>query len=308
MADLTDLLGDSSSERFSDLVSRTVKGVLSSLNWVPSDRSPGVHCSEMYKFCPRRKMFEELDPIDGAKDVDALTMARFNLGTALHDLYQNQYLGPSGILLGRWECKRCGFTVGGTDRDSWLPMPSGPCEKCLETAKCECIWSDDCSVEKHCQLCPLGGFWRYVELPVRDEETGYVGHTDGILNTDPLSLLELKSAGPRSYRYLKKPYDSHVLQASLYMRPLGLDQARIVYIDKANEDDNIVKEFVVDYDEAAVERALALVRSYNAAREAKEFPPRILGCDTRNCPWASRCFDDDYVDALIEEWRNGPKG
>jgi len=306
MSDVTDVLGDlveSTTPEPSSLISDALKQVLRTLNWVPTNRAPGLHCSELYGFCPRKKLFSLLDPIDGVKDVDALTMARFNFGSALHDLFQNQYLGPAGLLLGVWECKRCGHRVGGFDRDLWVKMPSGPCEKCADVKTCKCIWPDDSVVERHCQLCPRGGYWHYVEMGVKDEDTGYIGHTDGVLATSPFSILELKSAGPKSYQFLKKPYDAHVLQANLYMRPLKLTQARIVYIDKGNEDPALVKEFVIDYDEALVERTLALLRQYRAAEKNRNFPPRLLGCDTRSCPWASRCFDDDYVDELVEEWQ-----
>lgn len=314
MADLTDILGKSSDDTICEpahLVSDSLKRMLRSLNWVPSDRDPGLHCSEMHGFCPRKKLFGLLDPLDGVGDVDALTMARFNFGTALHSLYQNRYLGPSGLLLGRWRCKRCGREVGGAEREQWSPMPKGPCPDCFKTKACDCVWPEKSVVEKHCQLCPQGDYWRYVELPVVEKEDGevlYIGHTDGVLATNPHSLLELKSAGPKSYQFLKKPYDSHVLQANLYMRPLRLTQARIVYIDKGNEDPNLVKEFVIRYDEALVERTLALIRQYRAAEKSKKFPPRLLGCDTRNCPWASRCFDDVYVDELIEEWSGVQEG
>jgi len=310
MADLTDVwdaTGGSTTPEPSDVVSGVVKRMLTSLNWVPSGRAPGLHCSELYGFCPRKKLFASLDPIDGVRDVDALTMARFNYGSALHDLYQNQYLGPAGVLLGQWECRRCGHRVGGVTRDEWLPMPTGLCEKCLETTKCECDWPEGGAVDRHCQLCHRGPIWRYVELPVRDAETGYIGHTDGVLATSPFSLLELKSCGPRPYAYLKKPYDSHILQANLYMRPLQIEQARIVYIDKGNTDVGIVKEFLIQYDEALVERTLVLIRQYRSAEKNKQFPPRLLGCKTRDCPWASRCYDDDYVEELVEEWR-GQKG
>ena len=94
--------------------------------------------------------------------------------------------------------------------------------------------------------CECGKPWQesvhYLELPVVNEELGYVGHTDGVLDHQPKRrVFEFKTVSPSEYEkhFIKKtdpqPLEDHVVQAHAYMAPLGLDEAIIVYENKGSQ-------------------------------------------------------------------------
>lgn len=291
------------------LLSGYLKTAIKALHTAPSNRAPGFHCSELAKFCPRQKVLSDIFPLpaDQTDTFDSLVHARFNYGSALHDWYQNRYLGPAGLLIGRWECIHCGHIVGSKTRDGWLVMPRGVCSDCRMECD-DCIWPEKDARNKCCQLCPHGGDWKYKEIPVEGPGGAYTGHTDGVVLLDGSQmLLELKSCGPRAYATLREPYPQHIVQANLYMGALGLNKALIVYIDKANEDPCLVKEFVFGFSQQSMDKTLASIELYKSSLQTKKLPGRTF-CDTKQCPWARHCYDDDFIRERLEAWRNEPNG
>jgi len=174
-------------------------------NLVPHPRDETVlHCSSLYQVCARKEwLFRMLKP--GPEKLVAGQTLTFDIGHAMHWWWQHRYLGPRQELFGDWFCAGCKTTKRGL-----MPM------------KCEC-----------------GLDWRvginYVELEVKDEKLGYIGHTDGIL-VDRLSgirrVFEFKSISDSEYKKLKKPKFAHVIQSHAYMHSLGLTESLIIYANK----------------------------------------------------------------------------
>jgi|GEM_PF-5879724 len=307
------------------LLSHMIGPILEGHNWKLENRESGLHCSQMSDFCPRRGVLSTLFPIDDAQNVDPLTRLRFDTGRALHSLFQNYYLGPSGILVGAWKCSRCGRIVGDYAAGKLVPMPVNTCgcgmrPKRLKSWKaavsptdpkaswCKaCIWPSKWPLDRHCQLCYLGNGWVYQEPMVKDAVWGLVGHCDGVLRLSGGDmLLELKTIGPKGYPKLTKPFAAHEVQAQLYMHYMGIHQMLFVYIDKANTTPDFLKEYVLAYDPSVVEEVLAKVRLYWRSLAEDSLPPRNPFCERvrgrRACAWRSYCFDPATLATIQDEF------
>ena len=215
---------------------------------VHKDRKPGLHASALGGVCGRRNL---AIAAYGARTVKhtAGNYFTFDVGHALHSWWQERYLGPRQELIGDWACMSCECPHCATVLDKIVSA--------LSLADKKKVW-DNCG---HCHgtgrkvthglmplNCDCGVPWqdaiRYLELAVVDEELDYVGHCDGILAHKPKKrLFEFKTMSAYEYDKLIKrtgPYKNgpkldHVVQAHAYMGPLGLDEALIVYENKASQ-------------------------------------------------------------------------
>lgn len=202
-------------------------------NLVPHPRDESIlHCSSLFQVCARKEgLIKKLNPPH--EKIVAGQQLTFDIGHAMHYWWQHRYLGPRQELWGDWFCSGCKSTTRG-----FMPMS-----------------------------CSCGTDWRsgihYVELEVKDETLGYIGHTDGILvdrASNKRRIFEFKSISDSEYKKLKGPKPSHIIQAHAYMRRLGPEEALIVYANKGIQcewsrvDGEIragkinVKPFVVKFD------------------------------------------------------------
>lgn len=281
---------------------------------VHAERKPGLHASGLWKVCARKEL---LTHIFGAKKrhLKAGNQLTFDVGHALHFWWQHRYLGPKQELLGDWICSAC------------------PCPKCkgrkTKIAKCDaCRHTGRKLVHGKMPMnCECGTPWQesitYLELEVVDEELQYVGHADGVLDCadGKQRVFEFKTIGPNGYPDLQSPKVSHVIQAHSYMRPLGLDEALIVYQDKGKQCDWLmsggtwttgkthIKPFIVKFDQeiwAPIEQrirehhdAWAFIQSLidedeKATPEDVAKLRRVCGsprCElARDCPVRNQCF------------------
>lgn len=273
---------------------------LLSLNNVYDGREPGFHCSQMWKCCPRMLVLAKLRPkpesrfvlyvpeeseredfVQAKPKIEAKSRRVFDLGTAIHDLFQNKYLAPAGLLWGRWTCSRCEVL---TPEEQFMPQIA------------------------HCPR----GTWIYDEPPVLIKEQGIriTGHADGILMIRGRKMgLEIKSIKPGGNKWaspgfaeLKEPKPEHEFQLQLYLSALNLDSGVILYMCKGTQE---MKEYVVQRSEAArkeaVRRAVAWVRIQKGV--PTDMPDRICESnqDSRakyDCAWSDLCFNDMLMGTL----------
>lgn len=136
----------------------------------------------------------------------------YDIGHAIHDLWREEYLGPSGRLWGIWRCPVCGNETRGT-----LPMAM--------THKCAGPTSQPRFVES------------YIEIP----EHRLRGHPDGLLveplTVKPETLLEIKSTSSSNYDKLSDPEAAHMQQVHPYMRGFGVEEVLFIYVDKGKQTD-----------------------------------------------------------------------
>lgn len=175
-----------------------------------------LRASGLYKVCARREAIFCVHPsMDTGPRKQAVGLQlTFDMGKAIHDTYQNRYLGPMGVLWGDWFCFRCDCIVHrGT-------MP------------------------KRCPKCDAGrSALTFYEMSLIDHELRITAHPDGLLvdrpDAPPRMVAEVKSVSSYQYRETRKngPQQAHVIQAHAYMRLLKIDEALIIYADKGKQAD-----------------------------------------------------------------------
>lgn len=224
-------------------------------------------------FCPREIALRELHKVEVKEDTPSTALQRiFDTGTALHTWYQDQYLGPAGILWGGWRCDRCEYVQQGT-------MPGG----------------------HYCTPGLTPGNFHYVEPVVEIPEIGLRGRVDGVLVDDkgvPRRVLDMKTINERRFKALRGPEVKDRRQVLIYNHLLRrelptLEDGVLLYISKNNGE---LREEPVQYDAEEAESILrgpCLVEAFR--NNPAKIPPREccteLSCKrAKECPVSVQCF------------------
>lgn len=172
------------------------------------ERAPGLHASSLWKTCARRRVLEHIHNVP--PEVNAAgNWLTYDVGHALHYWWQNNYLGPMGILIGNWRCLACNAVVA-TD----APQPE-VCPTCKRDRR---------------------DVLEYEEYHVYDPDLNFQGHSDGVIELGGRRhVFEFKTASPSEFSMLTKPKLEHVVQAHAYMRTLKLTTTLIVYQNKGQQ-------------------------------------------------------------------------
>jgi len=283
---LTDLINDVKPKPLKSYIDLFIK----ELGNVEQDvRAAGFHVSQLYYLCPRKIIFDAMNelPLEAVKPPAGLRIT-FDIGTAVHEWFQDRYLGPMGLLWGDWRCKVCKHVV----KESYMP---GSCEACGASQR------------------KIG----YKELGVRDPEHNLVGHADGILMPpgEAPRLLEMKTINTTGWGKLQHPYQAHVWQATAYMKLLDLSAVEFWYIDKGRQFDTYkgkdrtrIKAFVVPFDPVIWEKIkdkllLAMSLQEDIKNGVSFTEERAVGIKrvcwnkscfiAKDCPFAKQCFSVD---------------
>jgi hypothetical protein len=264
-------------------------------------RAPGLHCSSLWKTCPRLPLLEakyaEYIKVEPESAGQRMT---YDVGHALHDLIQNSYMGPFGRMWGKWKCLSCQkITHEGT-------MP----QACPE---CDAAWRNE---EDGIQNIV------YAELFVADDVLKYCGHCDGILLTRAKKkvVFEFKTISKSQYGGLKQPKHEHVVQVHAYMNALGLKEAIILYLDKGSQADwrkmsdgrwscknPHLKVFLVKFDDDLWASMSKRITDYHRAeKRAKALPTVEIEninefarvCSHKGCDMAGECHLRDLCFAI----------
>lgn len=264
--------------------------------------------SGLARLCPRAMALQAVlgDSHQPEGAVDVRLLMRFDVGTAVHRWWQNEYLGPAQILVGKWHCSGCHVVRLGK-------MPPA----------CGCAQSH--------QRRPR---WEYEEPVFSHREPHWtrplVGHADGIIidepppgETDPEGLWDLKSWNEAALPASGLNDEQHLqFQAYLFMSkkrwmkvtfvdPMagfrnkaepGLKvpaQEMIVYADPAGAQQVIAK--VNEAEKALADLKQALTTVFDPARPVWEWPEKI--CATKSDKKAERCgvADTCFASVLMEK-------
>lgn len=165
------------------------------------------HPSSLGSPCDRRLQFDFLGLRTHQDPHTAKLQATFDVGSAVHDAV-HEWLGRAGILYGEWKCKDCR-----------LHIPTGTIP-----SRAGCKVNDK---GKH--------RWKYVEIKIFDKRLMIGGSTDGVIQTDRLRVLEVKSCHKDKFKKLSRsntPEDGHKVQGHAYAYGLGLDEIDVLYFSK----------------------------------------------------------------------------
>jgi hypothetical protein len=191
--------------------------------------------STLSKFCPRAWTMAFRMGIPLIDDIDINGRWYMDGGNAFHKMFQEEWLGPLGIIKGGWECQRCLYRVG-IDPADLTPIHSHG-EDFIEKVTARSA----VTMPKKCPRCGMQpGWkvgWRYIEPLLYDVETMICGWTDGLLIThdEEDELWDLKTkASTEGFQYVKKaPNREDVVQLSWYLSMAGLRRGRLLYLDRA---------------------------------------------------------------------------
>jgi hypothetical protein len=237
------------------------------------------HVSGLHGMCPRLEIYKRIIPEEllPSERLDNVTRARFDVGNALHYWYQNKYLGPMGVLRGKWLCQRCG-----EEREGFMPK-GGSCSS-------------------------RGCHWVFQESSVFSKEWNIVGKCDGIVVVDDKEyLLDLKTCKPSLFASLSKPWPSAIMQVQIYLWLTGLRKGLLLYIDKSVDGTVPVKEFMVEYSDKAVEDAKGKITSFRFGMETRSLPDCMCGRSS----FKYTCSEVEAVPEamkIVEQWEKQRDG
>lgn len=190
------------------------------------------------------------------RHIDTNLQRVFDIGHAVHGMYQNDYLGS--VLYGNWERYN------------------------KETNEFETQLGHR----------PQGKNWTYVEPTIHNDEYDITGHTDGILRiNDEWYLLEIKSANDASWSFMNAPREAHQKQAQLYLHSklIGFEHIEpkgVVFL-YVNKNTSKEKEYLVYKDDTKIKPIFEGLAKFYSCLEKQELPDKV--CLRRKCPRANDC-------------------
>lgn len=271
--------GTEGGDRVTDLIHRALAENRKSGPMLHED---WIRVSSIGSMCPREEVLCSKNNVIRERSFDGDAGLNFGLGNAIHWLFQNRALAPTGRLIGSWRCTWCGETYG-SQATQLVPRPDR-CIRCGAIAGEAPRSGGRPSVEIH----PLA--FLYVEEFVGNEEYRIGGHPDGFMSSseEPI-LLEFKSANDRNFfKYKDTPDFVHVIQSQIYLWLTGLKRAKIIYLNKNGSKDNFLREHDLLYDAEVVERVQAAVRSVRDGIGGGLVPARTV-CADPSCQRAIGC-------------------
>lgn len=234
--------------------------------------------SGLYRLCPRSLQLGKEHGVNLALKVDSKLRWIFGSGTAIHTQFQQDYLPTLGDVFQGW------WSKVGSDQE-WHKGEA------LEGGSLSHKWTTK----------PEGSGWQYEELEFVNEEFRLTGHCDGVLvwGEDDIEAFELKTISSRGYDNVDpalggRPKGEHVIQVQAYMWLMGLDRARIVYV---NKDLNMlfpegICEHVVERDEAQIKLIQGMLRDCAKAADLGlgiDLHERIPECSKKSAYRAKDC-------------------
>ena len=264
-------------------------------------------------FCPVQYLFAALDPINISAGDSFIERIFAAIGETSHDVIQT-YLGRAGVLYGCWKCKKCywesGYKLGtpycgdaklewtrGRDKEGQEIGPEAPCNNGYAT--------------------------RYVEITVKDPETGIIGHCDGlILIAGHLYLLEIKTKATSAIvRGLKEPDHTHICQATMYAelatpKEWGLEQEveGIAFCYVPRDWPNKMRFIFHDRDATSLQdtrrdvpKAAEILENGNIEDARAVCPDEKYARKVKYCEYAGQCFRPDRTEFLKKLWKKAQK-
>lgn len=246
--------------------------------------------SGLYKLCPRAIQLAKAHSIDMSMEVGPKLRWIFGSGTAIHTQFQQDYLPSLGNVFQGW----------------WRRIVRTNGEGMEEWARGDELTEGDLPYRWIPR--PHGHGWEYEELEFRNTEFRLTGHCDGVLVWDKhdVEALELKTISSRQFDDVNpalggRPKGEHIIQVQAYMWLMGLNKARIVYI---NKDLNTLFpdglcEHLVERDEGQILLIKNMLKSCaEAADNGLDIPlfERMPECTkksdirAKDCPSKGECF------------------
>jgi len=239
------------------------------------------HPSQLYYMCPRQEVLKRILPVElvPPETKEMMTYAKFHIGHAMHSWYQNKYLGPMGVLIGSWQCLRCGVVVDGL-------YPTDIVSECAHGGK---------------------HLWEYVEPPVYSAEWNIRGKCDGIImQNNARCVIDMKTSSPDWFKKMTRPWPSAKYQVEIYMWLLGIQQGLLLYIDKSADGKEPVREFPLKYNTNTINDVQGKITSFRVSMEDRFLAPCLCGKSKFGMSCAE-IEDNADVLSLVKAWEKSEK-
>lgn len=243
--------------------------------------------SEIGRLCPREYVFNYFNP-QNSGDLEIESLMYMESGSLLHEVIQNQILGPMGLLYGSWG------KDGAVETECYQPSPE----------------------------------WTYIEQSLKHnffENHGSIisGKVDGLIDTNRYNwmlggcagpppemsgkfvLWEFKITGDDKFKEIHLPEhvpDDHKVQVEIYQKLMGIDTAVFWYFNRNNFQRRFVEyTYTGKWWEYAKDKMESCVR----AVEEKVLPTAYMPCTDINssrakkCHFAKQCFSGKSLQETI---------
>jgi hypothetical protein len=248
-----------------------------------------IRASSIGGMCPREEVLCAKHGVVREDVVEGPAGLNFEMGNAVHWLFQNRALAPTGKIIGSWRCTYCG-EVYGSRATKLVPRP----DLCV---RCGAIADDPPRSGGRPNLDVSGQAFLYVEEWIGNEEFKIGGSPDGQMvfgdtssyRIEDITLLEFKSTNERNYvKYKDAPDFMHVIQAQIYLWLTGYKRAKIIYLNKNGRGTDGISEHDIDFDPEVIEKVKSAIREIRDGIASGQAPPRVI-CATSTCPRAMAC-------------------
>lgn len=219
----------------------------------------GVCSRQYYIINNREKLGIDVSPPDPH---ESSLLRIFEHGHSIHSLYQDNLLGPAGVLYGKWKLNEQ-ITLGFQPSPEW------------EYVEPRIFWTDY-KLSGYCDgIVEIGDEW---------------------------FVLEIKSTNDNSFRFIKsqgKPQAYHARQALLYCEaPMDIDvpgEIKGCIVLYVNKNTGAEMDFFVERDTVSVQKVLDQMSDALVDLSQDELPPKVSDCLTKgkrakDCPVCNQCF------------------
>lgn len=287
---LASLVRDRKAEKNS-LVGLISDALKESRDKTPMAEEDWVRVSSIGSMCPREEVLCSNNNIVREDSFDGYVGLNFELGNAVHWLFQNRAIAATGKIIGSWRCTYCG-EVYGSRATRMVPRP----DRCI---RCGAIAEDVPRANGKPDLTASGNAFLYVEEWLGNHEFRIGGSPDGqMVFGDPLNyaeedliLLEFKSASDNNFaKYRNTPDFLHVIQTQVYLWLTGYKKAKILYFNKnfSPSSKNPIHEHNIEFDPGTIEQVQEAIRLVRGGIDSGVVPERKV-CASRDCSRAFRC-------------------
>tara|TARA_B100000809_G_C15104250_1_gene518105 strand:+ start:605 stop:1474 length:870 start_codon:yes stop_codon:yes gene_type:complete len=243
-----------------------------------------VRASQALDLCPRYAVFTQILPLpgEGAK-FDSKANLRMATGTFLHSFFQDEVLGPAGVLKGFWRDEK------GEVSEGFYPKEEG--------------------------------VFKYQEYDLKIDSGLITGHVDGLVCLNRLALvasgdpitddveenlvhLEIKTTDDGGVKKVRDGGSDELplrykTQATIYQRGLEVDETLFLYVDRKYFG---FATFLYRGEDSLYDDVVAKAHSIPQAMEDKVLPERHSGClsasfpKAKACPYKDFCFAENAED------------
>lgn len=228
----------------------------------------------------------ELLPRVISSEVFEISSARaMDVGTAFHTMEQQNYFGPSGQVLGRWECLNCGRII-----EEPQTHPTNSCNNVAE------IRNHRGKIIRR-RPCREYGQWIYLEVRVHNEKLGIHGKVDLLVRTTDglLVIVDIKTMNQDRWQKLDAPAGKDVVQLQIYMWLLDAAYGILRYVNKG-EQKSKPKHYCIERDpitEAHVTEYIGTVNelvSQGRWEDISGICNKKTQVRAKRCPFSILCF------------------